>query len=395
MKKESVFLMEPMMPTGSTQALDDLVFTLAQKSSALAGQVHPIVQREMGNLVRSMNCYYSNLIEGHNTHPWDIERALHNDYSNNEQRRNLQLEAVAHIHVQKMIDDGKHIETYPLTMEYAKWLHQEFCTQLPQELLIVENPDTGEKAIVAPGEIRDKTVKVGHHVPPYPKSIMDFMKRFDEAYNPKKLSQPQRIIASAAAHHRFLWVHPFFDGNGRVARLMSYAALLREGIGNPLWSIARGLARNAVPYKKLLMSADSERLNDLDGRGHLSQEALINFCHFFLTTAIDQVNYMHSLLQTKTFIRRLKQFTDEEVYAGVLPKNTFGVLREAWFSGEVLRKDVQALTGYKERMARKIISSLLDKGLLVSDGPKASLRLGFPMYAVERLFPSLYPSDLR
>ena len=53
-----------------------------------------------------MNCYYSNLIEGHDTHPVDIERALQNDYSQDTRKRDLQLEARAHITVQQWIDGG-------------------------------------------------------------------------------------------------------------------------------------------------------------------------------------------------------------------------------------------------------------------------------------------------
>ena len=51
-----------------------------------------------------MNCYYSNLIEGHDTRPRDIERALRDDLDADEQRRNLQLEARAHIRIQQKID---------------------------------------------------------------------------------------------------------------------------------------------------------------------------------------------------------------------------------------------------------------------------------------------------
>jgi Fic family protein len=83
------------------------------------------------------------------------------------------------------------------------------------------------------------------------------------------------VIAVAATHHRFLWIHPFLDGNGRVARLMSHAMLLEIGIGSALWSVSRGLARNSADYKRLLMAADEPRRNDLDGCGALSHEALI------------------------------------------------------------------------------------------------------------------------
>ena len=53
-----------------------------------------------------MNCYYSNLIEGHYTHPVDIERALKDEYSADPEKRDLQLEAKAHIKVQEWIDAG-------------------------------------------------------------------------------------------------------------------------------------------------------------------------------------------------------------------------------------------------------------------------------------------------
>ncbi len=76
-----------------------------------------------------------------------------------------------------------------------------------------------------------------------------------------------RILAAATAHHRLLWIHPFLDGNGRVARLMSYAMLLETLDTGGVWSIARGLARNESTYKSKLMACDTHRRNDLDGRG--------------------------------------------------------------------------------------------------------------------------------
>jgi Fic family protein len=54
-----------------------------------------------------MNCYYSSLIENHNTTLIDIERALKDDFAKEPEKRNLQLEAKAHIEVQAMIDRGR------------------------------------------------------------------------------------------------------------------------------------------------------------------------------------------------------------------------------------------------------------------------------------------------
>ena len=165
MNKETVALMEPMLPAQGQRELEDMAMDLAKKSSALAGILHPVVRQSVGDLVRSMNCYYSNLIEGHDTHPGDIDKALAGDFSGQPEERNLQLEAKAHIEVQRMIDRGDAPTVFP-AKAFLLWVHREFCSRLPQELLQVENPDTHETQEVIPGEWRTTEVSVGRHVPP-------------------------------------------------------------------------------------------------------------------------------------------------------------------------------------------------------------------------------------
>lgn len=384
---------EPTLPEADNRGLEDLAFDLISKASSLAGRVNHIVIAAIGNLVRSMNCYYSNLIEGHDTHPQDIERALHKDFSSQPKKRALQLEAVAHIEVQKAIDEGADDPSEPTTASYTLWLHREFCRRLPEELLWVEDPHSGRRVRVRPGEFRDGEVEVGRHVPPAASALPRFLARFEEAYNPERLSKVRRVVSIAASHHRFVWIHPFYDGNGRVARLMSHAMLKRMGIGSSLWSVARGLARDVNRYKALLMAADEPRRNDVDGRGVLSQAALIEFCEFFLSTCVDQVEFMRSILEPSELLRRMEIYTEEEVRAGRLPKGAFPLLREALLAGEFERGKAATITGYGERMARNVMSKLLVSGLLVSSSPKGPVRLGFPLAVVERWFPTLYPAN--
>jgi hypothetical protein len=127
----------------------DMAFDLTAKASSLTGQVNPIVTRSIGKLVRSMNCYYSNLIEGHDTHPRDIDRALRKDLSKQPKQRELQLEAVAHIEVQKAIDEGADDRSEPLSNTYGRWLHYEFRRRLPDAMLWVEDPQRSEAREVA------------------------------------------------------------------------------------------------------------------------------------------------------------------------------------------------------------------------------------------------------
>jgi Fic family protein len=385
--------MEPMSPPEGERELDDLALDLATKASGLASQLPPVVRRGVGDLVRSMNCYYSNLIEGHDTHPRDIDRALsHADYSADPQKRALQHEAVAHIEVQQLIDHHKDLQADTTGVAYILWLHREFCSRLPEEMLWVKNPDTGERLRLIPGELRKSWVQVGRHIPPAAESLPRFLDRFAEAYDIKKLSRIRQIVALGAAHHRLLWIHPFYDGNGRVARLMSHASLLRCGVGSSLWSAARGLARNVEQYKALLMAADEPRRGDLDGRGTLSTQTLVAFCAFFLTICIDQIDFMTSLLEPEDLLRRMRLHIEEEVQAGRLPKGSFPILRETLLAGEVPRGRAGEITGYGERMARSVVSALLKKGYLKSETTRSPLVLSFPLDAVERWFPRLYPA---
>ena len=106
---ESESLMEPLLIGGDSrhrEPLTDLALELSQKSVGFRRSLPASLLASLAETVRTMNCYYSNLIEGHNTHPVDIERALKNDYSKDTRKRNLQLEAKAHIDVQKWIDQG-------------------------------------------------------------------------------------------------------------------------------------------------------------------------------------------------------------------------------------------------------------------------------------------------
>lgn len=390
---ESITMMEPMLPPDGESRLEDLALDMATKASGLASQLPLAVRRGVGDLVRSMNCYYSNLIEGHDTHPRDIDRALsHADYSTDPQKRALQREAVAHIEVQRLIDHNKDLQVETTSVDYLFWLHREFCQRLPEELLWVQNPDTGERLRVIAGKLRTGWVQVGRHIPPGAEVLPRFLDRFAQAYDKNRLSKVRQIIALGAAHHRLLWIHPFYDGNGRVARLMSHASLQRCGVGSSLWSVARGLARNVTEYKALLMAADQPRFGDLDGRGTLSTKTLIEFCRFFLTICIDQIDFMASLLEPGDLLKRMRLHIEEEVQAGNLPKGSFPILREALLTGEVSRGRAGEITGYGERMARNVVSALLKKGYLKSESTRCPLVLSFPINSIERWFPRLYPS---
>ena len=382
--------MEPLLPEEGNRDLDDLVVDLVAKANAFAAQLNPVLRHSVGELVRSMNCYYSNLIEGHDTHPVDIDRALAGDYSTEPKKRNLQLEARAHIEVQAMIDRGE-MPVPVISVDSILWLHSEFCQRMPDDLLWAENPETGERLRVNPGELRTRNVRVGRHIAPEPEALPGLLQRFVEGYGSRMLSRVQKIVGVAASHHRLGWIHPFMDGNGRVMRLFSHAMLRDLGVGSELWSVSRGLARRVENYKALLMAADEPRRGDLDGRGNLTETGLVRFCEFFLGSCIDQVTFMESLLEPRELLYRMEIWCAEEIRARRLLKGSWPLLREAVLAGEFARGQASALTGYQERQAGTVLNTLIKRGVLVSPTSRSKVRLGFPQEIVERWLPRLYP----
>lgn len=165
-------------------------------------------------------------------------------------------------------------------MKAITTIHRQFCELLPLELLKLTNPTTGAEVLVEPGEIRKQDVEVGRHIAVSPGAVERFLIRFNEAYSSR--GRIESILAVSCAHHCLLWVHPFLDGIGRVARLQSHAMLNTALNSSGLWSVSRGLARNEADYSPHLMACDGPRRGDRDGPGNLSESALAEFAKFCL-----------------------------------------------------------------------------------------------------------------
>ncbi|MBE0532698.1 MAG: Fic family protein [Rhodospirillales bacterium] len=368
--------------------LTDLAVELAAKSAGFRRSLPEGLLAALADLVRAMNCYYSNLIEGHDTHPVDIERALKNDYSADARKRDLQLEARAHIAVQRWVDQGG-LAGRAASTEGLREVHRRFVELLPDDLLWIASPRTGERLRVEPGQLRGRDVEVGRHVPVSPGAVPRFLARFEEAYG--RLGRTDAILAAAAAHHRLLWIHPFLDGNGRVARLMSHAMLLDSLDTRGVWSVARGLARNVDAYKAGLAACDLPRRNDLDGRGGLSEEALADFTRFFLETCLDQISFMEGLIEPNRLRARVLMWAEEEIRMDELPAKAGTILEAVLYRGELPRGDVADLLGTTPRHARRVVAVLTEKNVLASAGPRDPLRLAFPAALASRWMPGLFP----
>jgi Fic family protein len=218
-------------------------------AARLGASLHPATAASLADLVRIMKTYYSNFIEGHNARPRDVARALEGQFAHDAERRNLQLEAAAHVRVQRGIDRRAAAAELgePAAPDFLRALHRDFYRHAPERMLRVKSG--ANSFLMTPGEWRSRPEEdnvVGRHLPPSSARVGEFMARFAQAYTLGRMRQGARILAIPAAHHRFNYIHPFPDGNGRVSRLMSHAMGYLAGVdAHGLWSISRGDSRVA------------------------------------------------------------------------------------------------------------------------------------------------------
>jgi Fic family protein len=395
MTDETPQRIEPARLEEASEAINDVVAELAAASAKLGHALNPLTAANLAALVRIMNTYYSNLIEGHDTRPKDIERALAGNLVGDQERRNLQVEAAAHVRLQAEIDHMAANDELPepASTDFVLWLHNEFYRDAPQNMLRIHVNE--REFVMEPGAWRSRPehdVAVGRHQPPSSERVQSFMTYFADRYRLEPLGKAARIMAIPAAHHRFNYIHPFPDGNGRVSRLMSHAMAHVASIGaHGLWSISRGLARgleSRTEYKRMMDHADTPRQGDLDGRGNLSQRALSDFVLWFLRVCLDQITFMSSLFDIDKLSQRLRQYVER---SETLKPEAARLLEEALIRGTVERGDVPRITGIPERTARRVFNEVVDAGLLASETPKGPVSLRFPSETLEILFPRLFP----
>lgn len=397
MSEETTYRIEPCLLDELPAALADVISDLVSSSATLGQRLHPGSAASLAELVRVMNCYYSNLIEGHNTRPREIERALASDFADDSRRRDLQLEARAHIGVQRQIDASYAAGTLgePASQTSLRALHRAFYSDAPLSMLRIAHA-AGDFDMI-PGEFRHEPkhdVAVGRHIPPSSERVPMFMEYFERRYRFESLGTAARIVAMAAAHHRLNYIHPFSDGNGRVSRLMSHAMALKAGIGaHGLWSISRGLARgleDAGEYKRMMDAADTPRRGDLDGRGNLSRQALVEFVQWFCQVALDQLRFMGGLFALENLEPRLDRYVRTTLGAS----DAAAVLStEILRRGEMPRGEAARVTGKPDRTASRALNKLVEAGLLTSETPKGPVRLRFSIDSAEELFPRLFPAQ--
>lgn len=369
---------EPMLPSDRLMAeLDPVAEKIVTASVTLSSAAHATTRAALRQLLRQMNSYYSNRIEGQSTHPLNIARALLHDFSERPDEARLQRIALAHIDAEQALEQQLN-DSSALQSSFLIAAHRAMY-----ERLAASDRLSDDGIEIVPGQLRTREVKVSRHIPPVAASLPRFLERMDQRYA-KSYNARRDLIVAACVHHRSAWVHPFLDGNGRAMRLQTHCALWRLSQG--LWSPGRGFARSVQAYYTALHNADQPRQGAYDGRGPLSERGLLGWIQYFLGICDDQVSFMSSMLDLDGMRHRIDTLMIQKYRREALAPlfHVFGL-------GPVPRGEFAQMTGLGERTARNLMAQLLADGLLISDSRVGPVRFGLPLDALDALFPNLYP----
>jgi Fic family protein len=374
--------------------LKDVAQQIIMASARLEGKVAQETATVIGDKLRLINSYYSNLIEGHKTTIVDIEAAMQNIFNQDPGKKYAQELCAAHVRVEKKHMQHVMTQSTPAitSRQFLCDLHGDFYAHLPEEHLYTHTGGGFSRHRVNPGKLRDVDVSVDGrslHGPCH-QYLSELLKAFEAGYDPSQFHGDERLIAMAASHHRLAWLHPFRDGNGRVARLFSglYLTLCDINHSN-LWSLSRGLSRKKEQYMFELWATDSP---DEEGVHFFDEGLLADFCEFFFEICLDQIGFMESLLRLDQIETRIDWYVEScrKIDKTSIHPEAAKLLRAVFICGAVARGKASEILNMSERSARRIVGALLDDGLLRSQSHRAPLTIGLPLSVLPYYFPGLY-----
>lgn len=398
----------PFLESQMLGAYQDKLVELLQADAALNRTIPETIRGSVEWLLRQVNCYYSNRIEGNPTHPKELLKAQASNAGGVDVVRSKEVqELLAHLEVQIKFD-SKEIDPAELCApEFIRELHRAFYSGLPKSQLHIKNlagddvlDANNQPMLITPGEFREHAVLVNQHEPPAPAELAGYMSWLKFSFDLNKIHGTNRVIAAAALHHRLAWIHPFQDGNGRVTRLLTDCYMRHSGFGGyGLWSITRGFARNTKAYYHALAQADKPRQGAQDGRGVLSDAGLLYFTKYFIDTALDQLRYFSDLLEMRKLVSRV-DFYFEMRAKGALPggvgedlpplrlyaRDIYKFLLDR---GEKSKSEICDYLGRGEQTLRSTFRQMETEGL-ISVGPGKKIKLQLSPGIIEYLFPKLW-----
>jgi Fic family protein len=374
---------------------------LLERAAALVAEGHRLeascgpLAIALRPLVRIMNACHASELEGRPLRPADLESAIPMADDDDPAARAHHL-ARTHVAAEAALVAALPTKSVGLyAPEFVQCIHAELHRTRVGSRSSDPSALHGPASQPAPGAWR-LAPTLGSEAPP-PEDIPELLDTWQGVYS-KPFGLEQAVVAAVCAQQRLLWVRPFAHGNGRTARLHTLLVLGAFGLTRELWSPLRGMARDPGGYH----ARSRRRLAGEATRGERAaalRESLAEFTAWTLDVCIDEARDARELLDAERLKLRLN---DLLAWLGARPwvmgseksvikPDALEALHYAAITGPVERARFIAMLGLQHRTGRRVLSSLIDFGLLVSESSRAPVRFNLPLSSLRFLFPGVWP----
>jgi len=343
MDSEKEFKLRLVSPSFDSELTDCLIELNHLKKLKLQGTTAPWIFFQLKNIFHILESVGSARIEGNRTTISEyIERKIENDERSSERFSEIANVEAAMDFIEESISEGTEF-----THHFIKLLHQ---------LVVGELSDEGDRT---PGAYRTWNVEISKsaHTPPDHIQVQSFMDEFLEFIN-QDGADKYDLLKTAIAHHRFTWIHPFGNGNGRVVRLLTYALMIKYG-----FNVKDGKIIN--PTAVFCNDRDKyyEHLSEADLG---TDESLLNWCDYVLSGILEEVTKVNKLLDFDFLYKNILVPTIKlGAERGYLNKAeakvlNIGILKQSFKATEL----DEAFEGLTSRQKTHLIAKMKESGFI-------------------------------
>ena len=343
MDSEKEFKLRLVSPSFDSELTDCLIELNHLKKLKLQGTTAPWIFFQLKNIFHILESVGSARIEGNRTTISEyIERKIENDERSSERFSEIANVEAAMDFIEESISEGTEF-----THHFIRQLHQ---------LVVGELSDEGDRT---PGAYRTWNVKISKsaHTPPDHIQVQSYMDEFLEFIN-QDGADKYDLLKTAIAHHRFTWIHPFGNGNGRVVRLLTYALMIKYG-----FNVKDGKIIN--PTAVFCNDRDKyyEHLSEADLG---TDESLLNWCDYVLSGILEEVTKVNKLLDFDFLYKNILVPTIKlGAERGYLNKAeakvlNIGILKQSFKATEL----DEAFEGLTSRQKTHLIAKMKESGFI-------------------------------
>ncbi len=289
----------------------------------IKSRVHPAIFSELKVIFHTLESLGSVRIEGNNTTLSDVvEKTIDGTIktSKEEQMKEFLNNQYALEFIDKNISEGVTVDKTFIS-EFHK--------------ITVNGLNPSQEGDYTPGQYRtiEVSIKNSSHKPPLAVKVPEYMDELVAFINNYR-EQKYKLLATAVAHHRFAWIHPFRNGNGRTVRLLTYSMLMSQGFAvNHILNPTAVFCNNRDMYYRVLAEADMG-----------TDEGVLKWCEYVLQNLLEEIKKIDKLLDYDYLIPEILIPTlNYAVDRKNINQEEFQILRLAIEKGEIKAGDINAI----------------------------------------------------